>query len=147
MTASHTIRTVQQVTPYLQTSCVHRDAGRVVEGHCCVVAGSCPVGDEAIFGIKDKLPAAEVAAVSVRDISGRSARTAIAIGIALSNWDGHNETRILAAIFIVESESTTVIICDPEVLSGKNRYSPGVQQLRIGGVGYAGGVRDRVDWE
>ena len=147
MTASHTIRTVQQVTPYLQTSCVHRDAGRVVEGHCCVVAGSCPVGNKAIFGVKDKLPAAEVTAVCVRDISRRTARTAIAIRIALSAWDGHNKTRILVALCIIESGGTTVIIGDPEVLSGNNRYPPGVHQLRSVVLATPAVLETRLVWE
>ena len=40
-------------------------AGGVVEDNRCGVAGASPVGDQAIFGVKNKPPTAEVAAVSV----------------------------------------------------------------------------------
>jgi hypothetical protein len=39
---------------------VNRAAGGVIEGHCRCVAGAGPVGDKAIFGVKNELSAAEV---------------------------------------------------------------------------------------
>jgi hypothetical protein len=44
---------------------VNRAAGRVIEGDCCGVVGAGPVGNEAVFCIKNELPAAEVDAISV----------------------------------------------------------------------------------
>jgi hypothetical protein len=39
--------------------------GRVIEHNRCGIAGARPAGDQAIFGVKDKLPIAEVDTVSV----------------------------------------------------------------------------------
>src|ERR1700720_4563302 len=68
---------------------VNRTTGGVVEGHCRCIAGAGPVSDDAIFGVKNKLSAAEDRAVAVCHGSRRTARTAITVWIVSSPGYGH----------------------------------------------------------
>ena len=118
--------------------------GGVIESHICGVACAGPAGDEAILSVKDKQPALEIGTVPVRDRGRGTAGAAVTIRIVRGPRYGHDEPGILSALVIIESGCTAVIVGDPEVLPRKNRDSPGIQQLRIGSIRYAGSIRDQI---
>ncbi len=122
-------------------------AGGVVEANCRRAAGAGPAGDEAVFGVKNELSAAEVGGVAVGDVSRWASGTAISVGIFCGAGDGHHQRGILGAVQVIQSRGAAVIVGDPEILPGKNRDSPGVQKLRVRGCGYAGGIGDQVGLE
>ena len=121
---------------------VNRAAGRVIESHDRA-AGSGPVGDDAIFGVKNERSAPKVAAVAVGYVSRRAARTAITVGIFCGPRYGHHQ-RILAALRVIERRRAPVIIGNPEILPRKKGDSPWVQELSISSSGCASGVRDQI---
>src|SRR5437660_8432481 len=89
-------------------------------------------------------PAIKISTVPVRHGARGTAGAAVTIWIVRCPRYGHDEAGILIALIIIESGCTAVIVGDPEVLPRKNRDSPGIQQLRIGGIRYACSIRDQI---
>jgi hypothetical protein len=73
---------------------INRAAGGVIESHACRVACASPAGDEAIFSVKNELPAIEISTVSVRYVARGTAGAAITVRIVRRPGDGHYEAGI-----------------------------------------------------
>src|SRR5258708_15192061 len=123
---------------------VDRTAGGIIKGNRCCVAGAGPVSYEAVFSIKNKLPATKIAAVAIGHGTRRTSGTAIAIGIACGARYGHHEPSVFRALIVIERGGATVIVGDPEIRSRNKGNSPGIEKLRILCGGYAGCIRDQV---
>src|SRR5437660_2840239 len=81
---------------------INRAARGIVESHSCRVACAGPVGDEAIFSVKNELPAIEISTVPVRHGARGTAGAAITIWIVRCPRYGHDEAGILIALVIIE---------------------------------------------
>src|SRR5581483_8281863 len=75
------VRRQKKRAVYQAETFVNRPTGCVIKGNCGCVAGAGPVGDDAIFSVKNKLPTTKVAAIAVCHGARGTTRAAIAVWI------------------------------------------------------------------